>query len=156
MKVTEAQELMQNIKAHYQTFNIENFVLEEWYKILKDYDFEEVMNKLVDHLTGNDYKDLPQVYQLVRDLQTIEEKNRSNKINNQIKVCCQLCERWMNMNEYKSHYGRCLDIQYLVRQSEKVGKPTTRAELCKLTQKQIEALLEKYKPTNKAVGVVRI
>lgn len=148
---------MQNIKAHYQNFLVEDYVIEEWYRVLQDYDFDEVMNKFVDHLTGDNYKDLPQVYQLVRDLQTIEEKSKSNEVNNQIKVCCNLCERWMNMGEYKNHYARCLDIEYLVKQSEKVEKPTTRNELNKLTQKQIQALIEKYPPKqNKSVGVVRI
>ena len=157
MDIDRVQEIMQNIKAHYQTFMITDVVAKEWYKVLQNYDFEDVMNKLVDHLTGDNYKELPQVYQLVRDLQTIDEKEKSSQINNQIKVCCQLCERWMNINEYENHYGRCLDIDYLSRQSERRGKPTTRNELSKLTQTQIQTLIEKYPPSqNKGIGVIRL
>ena len=156
MTLAKAKEVLQNVKAHYQTFNIENFIFEEWYKVLKEYDFEDVINNLVDHLTGDNYKELPQVYQLVRDLKTTEEKEKHNAINNQIKVCCNLCERWMTMAEYEEHYGNCLDKEYLVSQSKKVGKPTPRNELDKLSERQITALLEKYKPKNNLKGVIKI
>lgn len=157
MTSSKAEEVLENVKVHYQTFVINNVVAKEWYRVLQNYDFEDVMNKFVDHLTGNNHKDLPQVYQLVKDLQPADEKKKSEEIDNQIKVCCQLCERWMSINEYENHYGRCLDIDYLSRQSERIGKPTARSELSKLTQTQIQALIDKYPPSqNKEIGVFKI
>lgn len=156
MTLSKTAEVLENVKAHYQTFVINDVVTKEWHKVLKEYDFEDVINTLVDHLTGDNYKDIPQVYQLTKNLKTTEEKAKQTEINNQIKVCCNLCERWMSMTEYEEHYGRCLDKEYLISQSQKVGKPTTRNELDKLNERQILALLEKYKPKNNLKGVVRI
>lgn len=157
MSLNETKEIMQNIKAHYQTFSIENYVFEEWYKVLKEYDFDDVMEKLVDHLTSNEHKEIPKVYQLVKYLSTTTEKQNQKEIDSSFKVCCNLCDRWMTMSEYENHYGRCLDIEYLVSKSKKIGKPTTRAELSKLTQTQIQALYEKYKPEKiEFKGIVRI
>lgn len=157
MTLSKTEELLENIKAHYQNFSITENVVKEWYKVLADYSFSDVIEKLVDHLESDDYKEVPQVYRLVKDLKTEEEKEKVNEINNKILVCCNLCEDWMSMSEYESHYGRCLDIEYLVGASKKVGKPMTRSELNKLPQSKIQALYEKYPARrNNNIGVVKI
>lgn len=153
MKSKEVRELLDNVKYHYQTFVMNDKIFETWYEVCKDYDFEEVMEKLVDHITGEDYKEIPKVYQLVKHLNTTEEKTIKAKA--EIQVCCNLCKKWMDVKEYERHYGRCLDIEYLIGQSEKVGKSMSRIELSKLPQTQIQALYEKYKPNLKELKGIK-
>ena len=157
MTLSKAEEVLENIKAHYQSFSITEGVVKEWYKVLVHYDFNDVIESLVDHLESDNYKETPQVYRLVKYLNTEEEKKNQKENNMKYKVCCNLCENWMNINEYEEHYGRCLDIEYLIRASEKVGKPMTRRELSKLSQNQIQALYDKYPAKiNKKMGAIKI
>ena len=41
MTFEELKEILTNIKAHYQNFAIYDYVVEEWYKVLKDYEYEK-------------------------------------------------------------------------------------------------------------------
>ena len=157
MTLSRTKEVLENIKAHYQSFSITENVVKKWYKVLIDYEFTDVIESLVDHLESDEYKEVPQVYRLVKYLKTEEEKQNQKESNMKYKICCNLCEKWMSMNEHEEHYGRCLDIEYLIGASKKVGKPMTRRELSKLSQNQIQALYDKYPARiNKNMGVVKI
>ena len=88
MTFEELKEILTNIKAHYQNFAIYDYVVKEWYKVLKDYEYDDVMESLVDHLTPKDLK----------------KESESNRYI----VSCNLCDRWMSLDEFDKHYDKCL------------------------------------------------
>ena len=62
------------------------------------------------------------------------------------RIECNLCHRWMKIKEYDEHYGKCLDIQYLVSVAKKKGEEFTREDLENCRQDIIDKLLAKYPP----------
>ena len=94
MTFEELKEILTNIKAHYQNFAIYDYVVKEWYKVLKDYEYDDVMESLVDHLTSDNSNELPKAYQLIKYLIP--------------KDSCNLCDRWMSLDEFDKHYDKCL------------------------------------------------
>lgn len=63
-----------------------------------------------------------------------------------IKVACQLCGRWMPIEEYDIHYGKCLDIEYLVNVAKEKGQDITRSDLEQYPRSTIDKLLKKHEP----------
>ena len=108
MSFNQLKNVLTNIKAHYQNFSICGYVVEEWYKVLKNYDFDDVMEKLVDHLTSNNSNEFPKAYQLIKELKTIKEKERETVLDNIYTVSCNLCEKWMSLSDFDKHYYECL------------------------------------------------
>ena len=108
--------IMKRIKSHYQEFIVDDFKLEEWYRELKDYSLDDVMEKLDLHLKSEQYgNQIPKVYFLTKYLTKESEKNKKIQIN----VNCQLCGKKVSLDEYDKHYDRCSSIDYLNRQSIK-------------------------------------
>lgn len=62
------------------------------------------------------------------------------------KVYCNMCGKWMKIPEYDEHYGKCLDIQYLVSVAKQKGEDFTREDLENCRQDIIDKLLVKYPP----------
>lgn len=106
MTFEELKEILTNIKAHYQNFAIYDYVVKEWYKVLKDYEYDDVMESLVDHLTSDNSNELPKAYQLVKYLTPKDLKKESES--NRYIVSCNLCDRWMSLDEFDKHYDKCL------------------------------------------------
>ena len=52
----------------------------------------------------------------------------------------------MPLNEYDEHYGKCLDISYLVMVAKQNGQDITREDLEEYPQSTIDRLLKKYEP----------
>ena len=52
----------------------------------------------------------------------------------------------MSLNDYDDHYGKCLDIEYLVSVAKEKGESTTREDLENCKQEVINKLLNKYEP----------
>jgi hypothetical protein len=61
-------------------------------------------------------------------------------------IQCNLCGRWMSVQEYDAHYERCLDIQYLLDIAKQKGEQYTREDLENCRTGVIDKLLEKYPP----------
>lgn len=102
--------IMKRIKSHYQEFIVDDFKLEEWYKELKDYSLDDVMEKLDLHLKSEQYgNQIPKVYFLTKYLTKEKEKNKKVQIN----VNCQLCGKKVSLEDYENHYDRCSSIDYL-------------------------------------------
>lgn len=73
-----------------------------------------------------------------KEIRTIDYEND--------KVECNLCHRWMSLDEYDSHYGKCLDIEYLENIAKQKGEVFTREDLENCKQAIIDKLLDKYPP----------
>ena len=107
-------EFMKRIKSHYQEFIVDDFKVDEWYKELKDYDFEDVNKKLESHLRSEQYGDsIPKLFFLTKWLEKSKDKGK--------RLCCEvgcpICKQWFDVDELHSHYERCSSVNYLNKKS---------------------------------------
>lgn len=144
MKKNEVNKLVNTIKGYYNSqFFVDEYVLDAWYETLKDYDLEDAEEHLKDYL-----KEFPEIapkpHTFKQGLYTHEEKEKMK--NTKYTVACNLCGRWLSLKEYDDHYGRCLDIQYLLSVAKQKGEQYTREDLENCKPAVIDKLLEKYPP----------
>ncbi len=146
MTLSETKELLTIIKSNYQHFSLDNGIGDYWYSVLKDYDMEEVLTNILNHIESDNYKELPNPHQMVKGLNTYNEKQQKSKIYTNYQVSCSLCGKWMPLEYIEKHQQRCLDIEYLLSVSNKINKPTKRETLEQLTDEQLEKMCKKYPP----------
>ena len=75
MTKDETKEILKKIDVTYQTNYMRNemYVI-EWYKELKNFDFEDVYTRLEEHMRSNFSNSVPKLYFLTKGLKTPEEK----------------------------------------------------------------------------------
>lgn len=145
MELKEVKVILNKIKVYYPEFSINEYSIEEWNRVLKDYDFEDVYNKLNSHLQGENGKEIPRLNYLTRYLDTIEEKERRSK---DYIVYCNLCKEKMLFTDYNRHYGRCLQVQTLWKKSIQLGNEIPREDIEQYGDDILDKLEEKYIPDN--------
>ena len=115
MEKLETQKILNKITIFRQSFLIRKDTIDEWHKILKPYRYEDVDKKLDDYFKeSNNFGQYPDAYYLTRYLRTEEELTNNQDIYSR----CSLCGKIINYNEYKDHFNRCSDIDYI----KKCGK----------------------------------
>ena len=144
MTKNEITKLLNTIKGYYNSqFFIDEFVISAWNDCLKDYDINDAIEHIQDYI--KEYPDTPPRPHTFRSgLLTIEEKEKRK--NAKYTVECNLCHRWMSLEEYEEHYGKCLDIQYLLSVAKQKHFKTSREELENQKSGVIENLIKKYPP----------
>lgn len=144
MNKVETSKLLNKIKGYYNSqFFIDDYVLEAWMDTLEPYDLEDAIEHLKNYIKENpDTAPRPQTF--IRGMVTHEEKLRFR--NGKYTVECNLCGRWMPLEQYEDHYDRCLDIQYLVSVAKQKGEDLTREDLESCKKEVIDKLLDKYPP----------
>lgn len=144
MNKTEAKKLTDKIKGYYNSqFFVDDYVLEAWYETMKPYDLDDAIEHIQTYV--KEFPDIPpKPHTFKRGLYTHEEKMRIK--NSDFTVQCNLCGRWMSIDDYDSHYDKCLDIQYLESIAKQKGEAFTREDLENQPDKVIDALLSKYQP----------
>lgn len=116
MELKDVKTILTRIKVNYPNFVNDDYTRSEWYKELKDYSLDDVMEKLEQHFRSEQYgNQIPKVYFLTKYLTKEKEKN----IKQDIMVRCQLCGKGVDLDEYDKHYNRCSSIEYLNKQSIK-------------------------------------
>ena len=69
MERKQVVDLLKRIKYNYNEFIVDDYTITEWYKELKDYELEDVMDKLDQHFRSEQYgKQPPKVYFLTKYL----------------------------------------------------------------------------------------
>ena len=144
MNKTEAKKLTDKIKGYYNSqFFVDDYVLEAWYETMKPYDLDDAIEHIQTYV--KEFPDIPpKPHTFKRGLYTHEEKMRIK--NSDFTVQCNLCGRWMSLDDYDSHYDKCLDIQYLESVAKQKGETFTREDLENQPDRVIDALLSKYQP----------
>ena len=144
MTKLETTKLLNQIKGYYNSqFFIDDYVLDAWSKTMKSYDYEDAVNHIQQFVKN--YPDTaPKPQTFTKGLNTIEEKE-AFKHSEHI-VSCQLCGRWMPLEKYDEHYGKCLDIEYLLTVAKTKGDSFTRKDLENCKPEVINKLLAKYPP----------
>ena len=111
MKKPEVVNFLEKIKVYYPTFTINDMVRHEWIEKLTPYDYEDCYNKLNEYLDSEYSKEPPKPNWLIKYIKTTEEKSRKT---NYI-VQCQMCGKYIPLEEYDPHYKRCSSAQTIVR-----------------------------------------
>lgn len=144
MNKTDTTKLLNKIKGYYNSqFFVDENVIEAWYETLKPYNFEDAIDHIQEYVKDNlDNPPKPQTF--IKGLLTQQQKE--NRKNSSFTVECNLCHRWMTLEEYDEHYERCLDIQYLEYVAKVKGEEFTRKDLENCRQDVIQKLLKKYPP----------
>jgi hypothetical protein len=146
MNLNQLDELFTKIRVHRPKFGklLEsqaryNQYRSEWYRILKDYDYQDVINNLEKWLSDSENKYfMPDVYVLIGDIYTISEKNKPMNF----KIMCKHCKKWFLYDELRNHEDRCGSIEYVVYNYKKIfNKELSRETLWNLNQEEFE---EKY------------
>lgn len=127
MELKDVKIILNRVKVNYPTFVNDGYTQSEWYKELKDYSLEDVMQKLEQHFRSEQYgNSIPKVYFLTKYLTKEKEKN----IKENIKYKCPFCEKYIDSDMYDEHYDRCSSIDYLIRMSNKYfNKPLNKEKL---------------------------
>lgn len=144
MKKTEVSKLLNKIKGYYNSqFFIDEYITEAWLETMKQYDLEDALEHLSSYL--KEYPDLPpKPHTFTKGLYTRDQKDMIR--NSKFTVECNLCHRWLPLQEYEDHYARCLDISYLISVAKQKGEEYSREELENCRPGVIEKLLAKYPP----------
>ncbi len=140
MNRTEVAKVLGRIKSHYNYFTFEDYTIDEWLRYLKPYENYDVNLKLDSYF--DDKKERPPTIKyLVTYLQTPEQK-RANK--NDFKIACNLCQKFMTLNEYDNHYDKCSSINYLLNIFKKNKMNVKYEELEKLDDGKFNSVYKKY------------
>lgn len=119
MELKDVKTILTRIKVNYPTFVNDDYTRSEWYKELKDYSLNDVMEKLEQHFRSEQYgNSIPKVYFLTKYLKKEKEKNK--EIDGLLQ--CQLCKQFVDYKDYEDHYDRCSSIDYLDNQYFKYFK----------------------------------
>lgn len=144
MNKTETKKLTNLIKGYYNSeFFIDDYVLQAWFDTLEPYDYEDAEEHIKEYLKEN--PDIaPKPHTFIKGMLTKEQKQARK--NSDYLVNCNLCGKLMSLQEYDDHYGRCLDIQYLVSVAKQKGEEYTREDLEQCRPEVIDKLISKYPP----------
>ena len=139
MEKNDVKDILKKIKSNYNEFVINDYTTNEWYQELKDYDFEDVVAKINEHIRSEQDRP-PRVYVLTKNLIKIADKNKQEEY----VINCPLCGRVLKPEEYDVHYDRCLSVQYILRQYRRfnIPNPPTKKVLYQMEQHEFD---ERYK-----------
>lgn len=144
MNKIETQKLTNKIKGYYNSsFFVDEYVIDAWYETMKPYDLEDAIEHIQEYVKEFP-NDPPKPQTFKRGLYTHDEKVRLRE--SKFTVECNLCHRFMPLQEYDEHYGKCLDIQYLVSVAKQKGEDYSREDLENQPERVINGLLNKYQP----------
>ena len=144
MKKIEVNKLLNKIKGYYNSqFFIDEYVMDAWAETMEPYDLEDAESHIKKYIKDNPDTP-PKPHTFIKGLYTHDEKEMIR--NSNFTVECNLCHRWMPLQEYDEHYGKCMDIQYLESVAKEMGEKFTRKDLENCKQEVIDKLLQKYPP----------
>lgn len=142
MTILEVKEFMKRIKSHYQEFVVDDFKTKEWYSELKKYDYEDVNNKLEQHLRNETYgESIPKLYFLTKYLIPTEQKGIKKEYN----VYCPICGKYVNLEQYEDHYVKCNRTKLMVDDIKTYYNQNLDFDkIIKLSDESYEKLYKKY------------
>ena len=145
MNEEEVYELLERVRVYYQHMTRSDALIDEWFKGLKNYSAKDVNSGFDKYLKDERNRNrIPMPQDLISGLSTIDEQKANN--NNNFKIDCQLCHRFMSLDEYDNHYSKCSSVTYLLSVFKKKNMNVTREELEKLDDESFNRLYNKYPP----------
>lgn len=150
MNKKEVEQFLLKIKSHYQNFSIEDYIVEEWQKALKNFDSIDVYNKLDKHLKGEYANSLPQIHFITKFLKTKKEKQVVKKGIIECRYCGKKYDS-ENDIEWDKCEEKCRRIKYIKDKTSKYGlklesnlEDMEIEEIDKVYEKLITYIADKY------------
>ena len=140
MTKQEVLDFMHKIKANYQEFSIEDYVINEWYEKLKQFELSDVLERLDKHLNGEYQKKLPRLNYFINGLKTPEEKAKTNTI----RIRCSYCNKVINLDELDSHTARHNSIAYIKSREKLLNKSFNEEKMLNATEKEFDKFYYKF------------
>lgn len=151
MTIKETRDFMERIKQHYQEFTIDNYKIDEWFKELKDYNYDDVNKKLEEHLRSENYGSvIPKVYFLTKHLTKEKDKGKVEELI----VRCSICGKIIKYKDFQEHMDRCNSVEFINLKSKKLfGKEIDKDRYRTMDNEEFDKiynkLLEKILQTSK-------
>ncbi len=118
MNRAQVEKLLKIIKSFYPYFSITEEVFEGWSEVLKDYEFNEVLEEFDNYFrSGN--KETPTLSILIYPLKTFSQKEEANIQG--LYVCSSCGKKFKSMEGADKCYERDLDLKYIKKMSDKLG-----------------------------------
>lgn len=142
MLKTETKNIFNRIKAHYDNFTYDTFKLDEWHEILKEYDYEDVNEKITSHVQNEAYgSNIPKLNYLISGLYKSKEKGTIR----QYIVSCPRCGRSINTEKLDKHTYRCNSVYYIADKAKKIyGKEVNMQKLYEMEQEEFDTLYNHF------------
>ena len=142
MNKAEVRNLLKKIQSNYPSFLMSEDKLEEWHKELKDYDCEDVLNRVDEHLKKKKYgRQEPRVYLLTKGLVKTENKAKREGI----KIKCNICGKSVLLNDFDKHFDRCSSVKYLNDQNKKYfGKEIDKDKYMNMDDREFNYKYDKF------------
>lgn len=142
MNKAEVRNLLKKIQSNYPSFLMSEDKLEEWHKELKDYDCEDVLNRVDEHFRSEKYgRQEPRVYLLTKGL--VKTKNKAKRKG--IKIRCNICCEVVLLNEFDNHFDRCSSVKYLNDQNKKYfDKEIDKEKYMNMSDKEFNYKYDKF------------
>ena len=118
---------MQRVRSYYPEFTIDDFKINEWHSQLKDYDSEDVNQRLDKHLKSETYGDYPpKLNYILAGILKTKDKDAVRKYD----IQCANCGAVLDYFNYDEHIRRCNATEYVIREMKKyLNKDVTREQL---------------------------
>lgn len=131
MTVQETNNFLKRIKQYYNDFIVDDFKVEEWYKQLKEYDAQDVNDRLDKHLKSEIYGDYPpKLNYIVAGILKTKDKDAVKRY----VIQCANCGKALDYFNYDEHIRRCNSTDYVIKEMKKyLNKDVTREQLNKLS-----------------------
>lgn len=142
MTKKEVSDFMEVIKAYYQNFSLEDYVVKEWYSKLKEFDYEDALEKLDEHLNGEYKNEIPKLHFLTKYLKTAEEKAKGQNM----KVRCPYCDKVIEYDNdiLDNHLARHSSVDYIKRKEYRIGKCLSEEKLVSASQEDFDRIYNKF------------
>lgn len=144
MELKDVKMVLKRIQVNYPNFVLDGYVQSEWYRELKDYCLEDVMQKLEQHFRSEQYgNSIPKVYFLTKYLKKANEKKEIDK--EKILTICPLCGETISLAEFDKHHDRCCSIDYLNRKSIKLyNKEINKEKYKNMSEEEFYNIYDKF------------
>lgn len=117
MTEKQTEQLLKSIKSLFSRFRVDEDVMNEWSKRLKEYDYNEVLEQLDIYVASRD--DEPPTFGiLTHPLRTFKQKEQDEV--DCYYYCSRCRKRYLSMKEADECFERDLDISYIKRLSKKL------------------------------------
>lgn len=140
MNKLETLHFMKKIKAYYQNFSIEEYIVDEWADKLKKYDINDVYQKLDQHLNGEYKNEIPKLHFITKYLKSADEK----KDINDIYFKCARCNKNIALADHSNHVARHNAIDYIQSRCYLINREYNYEELLNIPQNEFDNLYDLF------------
>lgn len=139
MTKEETIKVLHKIKAHYQEFALEDYVINEWHEKLEKYEYQDVLERFNKHLNSEFRNRYPRLNYIVAGLKTPEEKAKQEAIN----IRCSVCNEIIPYLKYDKHIARHNSIAYIKSREHYLNKTYNEEKMMNASEEEFNKFYDK-------------